>query len=69
MEIFAWCITTSHVHLVFRAEDYMYSSAINYAGEKGLLDGIIVVKQLQTTRKIRAVAGVSTSLLLVFCKS
>jgi len=29
---------------VFRAEDYMYSSAIDYAGEKGLLDGIIVVK-------------------------
>lgn len=29
---------------VFRAEDYMYSSAIDYAGEKGLLDGIIVVR-------------------------
>ena len=30
--------------LVFRAEDYMYSSAVDYAGEKGLLDGVIVVK-------------------------
>ena len=30
--------------LVFRAEDYMYSSAIDYAGEKGLLKNIIVVK-------------------------
>jgi hypothetical protein len=42
---------------VFRAEDYMYSSAIDYTGEKGLLDGIIVVKQLQTTQKIRAATG------------
>jgi REP element-mobilizing transposase RayT len=30
--------------LVFRAEDYLYSSAADYSGEKGLLDGIIVVK-------------------------
>ena len=30
--------------LVFRAEDYLDSSAINYAGEKGLLDDVIVVK-------------------------
>ena len=30
--------------LVFRAEDYLYSSAIDYAGEKGLLDEVIVVK-------------------------
>ena len=29
--------------LVFRAEDYIYSSAADYAGEKGLLD-IIVIK-------------------------
>ncbi len=29
--------------LVFRAEDYLYSSAADYAGEKGLLDGVIVV--------------------------
>ena len=26
----------------FRAEDYVYSSAINYAGEKGLLDVTVV---------------------------
>ncbi|QIA08530.1 REP-associated tyrosine transposase [Draconibacterium halophilum] len=30
--------------LVFRAEDYRYSSAIDYSGEKGLLKNIIVVK-------------------------
>ncbi|HBL77415.1 MAG: transposase [Bacteroidetes bacterium GWF2_42_66] len=30
--------------LVFRAEDYIYSSAIDYAGEKGLLDNVIVVR-------------------------
>jgi hypothetical protein len=30
--------------LVFKAEDYVYSSAIDYAGEKGLLDDVIVVK-------------------------
>ena len=30
--------------LVFRAEDYLYSSAAVYAGEKGILDGVIVVK-------------------------
>ena len=30
--------------LVFRAQDYLYSSAADYAGEKGILDGVIVVK-------------------------
>jgi REP element-mobilizing transposase RayT len=30
--------------LVFRAEDYRYSSAADYAGEIGLLDGVIVIK-------------------------
>jgi len=30
--------------LVFRPEDYMYSSAVDYAGEKGLLDDIVVIK-------------------------
>ena len=30
--------------LVFRAADYLYSSAANYAGEKGILDDVIVVK-------------------------
>lgn len=28
--------------LVFRAEDYVYSSAVDYAGEKGLLDVLII---------------------------
>ncbi len=32
------------VGLVYRAEDYLYSSAADYAGEKGILDGVIVVK-------------------------
>ncbi|MFW6275396.1 MAG: hypothetical protein ACOC2M_02040 [bacterium] len=31
--------------MVFRPEDYLYSSAADYAGEKGLLDNVIVVKQ------------------------
>ena len=30
--------------LVYRAHDYLYSSAVDYAGEKGILDGVIVVK-------------------------
>lgn len=30
--------------LVFRAEDYMYSSAADYAGEKGLLSDVIIIK-------------------------
>ncbi|NOQ76031.1 MAG: hypothetical protein GQ574_28755 [Crocinitomix sp.] len=29
--------------LVFRPEEYMYSSAIDYSGEKGLLDGVVLV--------------------------
>ena len=28
----------------FRPEDYLYSSALDYAGEKGMLDGVVVVK-------------------------
>jgi hypothetical protein len=28
--------------LVFRPEDYIYSSAADYAGEKGLLDVIVI---------------------------
>ena len=28
---------------VFKPEDYLYSSATDYAGEKGLLDNVIVV--------------------------
>ena len=30
--------------LVFRAEDYLYSSAADYAGEKGIFENVIVVK-------------------------
>lgn len=30
--------------LVFRTEDYRYSSAIDYSGVKGLLDNIIVAR-------------------------
>ncbi|WP_419032358.1 REP-associated tyrosine transposase [Dysgonomonas gadei] len=30
--------------IVFRPEDYLYSSAADYAGEKGLLKGIVVIK-------------------------
>ena len=30
--------------LVFRAEDYLYSSATDYAGERGILNNVIVVK-------------------------
>ena len=30
--------------LVFRPEDYIYSSAVDYAGEKGLLGDVIVCK-------------------------
>ena len=30
--------------LVFRAEDYLCSSAADYAGEKGLLDNVAVIR-------------------------
>ncbi|MDX1351273.1 MAG: transposase [Putridiphycobacter sp.] len=30
--------------LVFRPEEYMYSSAIDYSGKKGLLDDVIIAK-------------------------
>jgi hypothetical protein len=30
--------------LVFRAEDYLYSSAADYAGEKGILDDVVVIR-------------------------
>jgi REP element-mobilizing transposase RayT len=32
--------------LVFKPEDYKYSSAIDYAGDKGLLDNVIVIDLL-----------------------
>ena len=30
--------------IVFRLEDYRYSSVVDYAGEQGLLDGIVAFK-------------------------
>jgi REP element-mobilizing transposase RayT len=30
--------------IVFRPEDYLYSSAADYAGEKGILENVIVIK-------------------------
>jgi len=32
--------------LVFRAEDYRYSSAVDYSDKKGLLDNILVLEYL-----------------------
>ena len=29
--------------LVFRPEDYPYSSAVDYSGEKGVLNGVVVI--------------------------
>ena len=29
--------------LVFRPEDYMYSSAVDYSGQKGLVDDVVVI--------------------------
>jgi REP element-mobilizing transposase RayT len=50
LELFAWCIMTNHVYLiaraeeglVFRAEDYVYCSAIDYAGGKGMLEIFVI---------------------------
>lgn len=30
--------------LVYKAEDYVHSSAIDYSGEKGLIDDIVVFR-------------------------
>ena len=30
--------------ILFRTEDYKYNSASDYAGEKGLLDNVVVLK-------------------------
>jgi hypothetical protein len=45
------CLPQAGIHnnpfeegFVFRPEDYLYSSATDYAGQKGLLDNVIVVK-------------------------
>ena len=32
--------------MVFRAEDYLYSSAADYAGEKGILDNVADIRQI-----------------------
>ncbi|WP_228376000.1 hypothetical protein [Chryseobacterium aquaticum] len=37
--------------LVFRAEEYRYSNAIDYSDEKGLLDGVVVFRMKTTTPK------------------
>jgi len=31
--------------LVFRAEDYKYSSAVDYSAKKGMIDDIIIVSE------------------------
>jgi REP element-mobilizing transposase RayT len=31
--------------LVFRAEDYIYSSAVDYSGEEGMIDNIVIVNK------------------------
>jgi hypothetical protein len=36
-------ILLDRLSFVFREEDYKYSSAVDYNGEKGLLDGIVLV--------------------------
>jgi hypothetical protein len=30
--------------LAYKAEDYVYSSAIDYSGEKGLIDDVVVFR-------------------------
>jgi hypothetical protein len=30
--------------LVYKSEDYVYSSAIDYSGQKGLVDGVVVFR-------------------------
>ena len=30
--------------LVYKAEDYVYSSAIDYSGERGLIDDVVVFR-------------------------
>jgi hypothetical protein len=44
------CEKNNYIHqnpveagLVFRPEDYMYSSAIDYSGTRGLIDDVVVV--------------------------
>jgi len=46
LEIFAWCVMANNnpveKRLVFKPEDYVYSGAIDYAGEKELLDVLVI---------------------------
>ena len=45
LEIFAWCILHQNPEeegWFFRAEDYVYSSAIDYAREKVLLEIVVI---------------------------
>lgn len=45
--------------LVFKAEDYVYSNAMDYAGEQGLLENILVFEYYKMERPregIRAIA-------------
>lgn len=44
-----FCQKINYIHqnsveerLVFKPEDYLYSNAVDYAGEKGLLDDIVI---------------------------
>ena len=46
--------------LVFRPEDYVYSSARDYNGERGLLDHVIVVDLYWPRERIRAAAEESS---------
>ena len=45
-EVFIYCVQTKGFvrerGIVFRAEDYKYSSACDYTGEKGILDDVVI---------------------------
>lgn len=52
LDIYAWCIMSSRVHMIIgtrgeeKAEDYLYSSAREYYGVKGLIDIIQIEPML-----------------------
>ena len=57
------CIHNNPVEqgLVYKSEDYVYSSAVDYAGQKGLVDGVEVFRMFaildsKPHERIRAVA-------------
>ena len=56
--------------IVFRPEDYKYSSAPDYAGEKGLLDNICVFQyfKFRTTRRDSRGSGGGFSFLFISTK-